>query len=240
MIELTHFKICMDISPLRPNPHAKISYIFYPFIGKYIFCFFFCFDHVIFTCSILCFFVQLGGTSWTVALGRRDARTASQSDANNQLPSPFDNLATLISSFAAKGLTASDLTVLSGGHTIGQSQCLLFKTRIYNETNIDPGFATTRKTTCPASGGDTNLAPFDITPTRFDNNYYKALVARRGLLHSDQELFNSGSQDALVRTYSNNAVVFSRDFAAAMAKMSAISPLTGTNGEIRKNCRLVN
>ncbi|VVA36630.1 PREDICTED: peroxidase [Prunus dulcis] len=184
--------------------------------------------------------VLLGGTPWTVALGRRDARTASQSDANNQLPSPFANLATLISSFAAKGLTASDLTVLSGGHTIGQSQCLLFKTRIYNETNIDPSFATTRKATCPASGGDTNLAPFDITPTRFDNNYYKALVARRGLLHSDQELFNSGSQDALVRTYSNNAAAFSRDFAAAMAKMSAISPLTGTNGEIRKNCRLVN
>ncbi|KAM1011656.1 hypothetical protein FF1_046830 [Malus domestica] len=184
--------------------------------------------------------VLLGGTSWTVALGRRDARTASQTDANNQLPSPFANLATLISNFAAKGLTATDMTVLSGGHTLGQSQCSSFKTRIYNETNIDPAFATTRKRTCPASGGDTNLAPFDITPNRFDNEYYKALVARRGLLHSDQELFNGGSQDALVTTYSNNVAAFTRDFAAAMVKMSAISPLTGTNGEIRKNCRLVN
>ncbi|KAM1078532.1 hypothetical protein ACFX13_026248 [Malus domestica] len=65
--------------------------------------------------------VLLGGTAWTVALGRRDARTASQTDANNQLPSPFADLATLNSSFAAKGLTDSDMTVLSGGHTLGQS-----------------------------------------------------------------------------------------------------------------------
>ncbi|TQE03701.1 hypothetical protein C1H46_010675 [Malus baccata] len=65
--------------------------------------------------------MQLGGAAWTVALGRRDARTASQTDANNQLPSPFADLATLNSSFAAKGLTDSDMTVLSGCHTLGQS-----------------------------------------------------------------------------------------------------------------------
>ncbi|KAG4204453.1 hypothetical protein ERO13_A04G045332v2 [Gossypium hirsutum] len=37
----------------------------------------------------------LGGPTWQVPLGRRDARTASQSAANNQIPSPFANLATL-------------------------------------------------------------------------------------------------------------------------------------------------
>ncbi|KAM5578354.1 peroxidase P7 [Rosa sericea] len=186
--------------------------------------------------------VLLGGTSWTVPLGRRDARTASQSAANSNLPSPFADLAALISSFTAKGLTAKDMTVLSGAHTIGQAQCSSFRTRIYNETNIDPGFATTRKASCPASAssGSTNLAPFDTTPNGFDNDYYKALVGRRGLLHSDQQLFNNGSQDALVRTYSTNVAAFNRDFAAAMVKMSRISPLLGTNGEIRKNCRLVN
>ncbi|KAJ1424620.1 Secretory peroxidase [Sesbania bispinosa] len=183
----------------------------------------------------------LGGPSWTVPLGRRDARTASQSAANNQIPSPFSDLSTLISMFSAKGLSARDLTVLSGGHTIGQAQCQFFRTRIYNETNIDTNFATSRKANCPASGGNTNLAPLEtLTPTRFDNNYYRDLVARRGLLHSDQVLFNGGSQDALVRTYSTNNVAFFRDFAAAMVKMSNISPLTGTSGEIRKNCRVVN
>ncbi|KAL9297747.1 hypothetical protein ACSQ67_023643 [Phaseolus vulgaris] len=185
--------------------------------------------------------VLLGGPSWTVPLGRRDARTASLSAANSQIPSPSSDLSTLISMFAAKGLTARDLTVLSGAHTIGQSQCQFFRARIYNETNIDPNFATTRRANCPNSGGNLNLAPLDtLTPTRFDNNYYTDLVNQRGLLHSDQVLFNGGSQDALVRTYSGNNAAFFRDFAAAMVKMGNISPLTGTNGEIRRNCRLVN
>ncbi|KAL4620604.1 hypothetical protein ACB092_06G167400 [Castanea dentata] len=185
--------------------------------------------------------VLLGGPSWTVPLGRRDARTASQSAANSNLPSPSSDLATLISMFSAKGLNAREMTSLSGGHTIGQARCSLFRTRIYNETNIDSNFATTRKANCPASGGDNNLAPLDsLTSTRFDNNYYKDLVARRGLLHSDQQLFNNGSQDAVVRTYSINNAAFARDFAAAMVKMSNLSPLTGTNGEIRRNCRVVN
>ncbi|PNX63997.1 peroxidase 52-like protein [Trifolium pratense] len=143
--------------------------------------------------------------------------------------------------FQNKGLTASDLTVLSGAHTIGQGECQFFRTRIYNETNIETTFATSRKANCPVSGGDTNLAPLDtLTPTSFDNNYYKDLVASKGLFHSDQVLFNNGSQDSLVSTYSTNGAKFSSDFALAMIKLSKISPLTGTNGEIRKNCRLVN
>ncbi|KAH8489370.1 hypothetical protein H0E87_024838 [Populus deltoides] len=184
--------------------------------------------------------VLLGGPSWTVPLGRRDARTASQSAANSQIPSPASSLATLISMFSAKGLSAGEMTALSGGHTIGFARCTTFRNRIYNDTNIDASFATTRRASCPASGGDATLAPLDGTQTRFDNNYYTNLVARRGLLHSDQELFNGGSQDALVRTYSTNGATFARDFAAAMVKMGNISPLTGRNGEIRRNCRVVN
>ncbi|TXG55021.1 hypothetical protein EZV62_020277 [Acer yangbiense] len=182
----------------------------------------------------------LGGQSWQVPLGRRDSRTASFSSANSDLPSPFADLPTLISMFAAKGLTARDMTILSGGHAIGFSQCSLFRTRIYNETNIDPAFATARRANCPFSGGDTNLGPLDSTPNRFDNNYYQNLVARRGLLHSDQVLFNGGSQDATVRTYSINPAAFLRDFGAAMVKMGNISPLTGTNGEIRRSCGVIN
>ncbi|XP_010246464.1 PREDICTED: peroxidase P7-like [Nelumbo nucifera] len=185
--------------------------------------------------------VLLGGPTWNVPLGRRDARTASQSGANSQIPGPSENLSSLISKFAAKGLSARDMTVLSGAHTIGQAQCRTFRNRIYNDTNIDANFAATRRANCPATGGDANLAPLDIqTPARFDNNYYGNLVARRGLLHSDQELFNGGSQDSLVRSYSTDGTSFARDFSAAMVRMGNISPLTGTNGEIRLNCRRVN
>ncbi|XP_030481872.2 peroxidase P7 [Cannabis sativa] len=184
--------------------------------------------------------LSLGGPLWPVPLGRRDSTTASQSDANRDLPSPSSDLATLISRFANKGLSATDMTALSGAHTLGLSQCLNFRTHIYNDTNIDATFATTRQANCPFAGGDTNLAPFDATQNRFDNNYFGQLVNKRGLLHSDQELFNGGSQDSLVTTYSNRQFRFFNDFASAMVKMGNISPLTGTNGQIRKSCGVVN
>ncbi|CAL9195378.1 unnamed protein product [Musa hybrid cultivar] len=185
--------------------------------------------------------VLLGGPTWTVPLGRRDATTASQSAANSNLPGPGFSLSQLISSFANKNLNARDMTALSGGHTIGLARCISFRPHIYNDTNIDPSFASQRQQSCPSSSGDNNLAPLDLqTPTTFDNKYFQNLVAHRGLLHSDQELFNNGSQDALVRQYSTNAAAFASDFAAAMVKMGNISPLTGTSGEIRLNCRKVN
>ncbi|XP_006348978.1 peroxidase P7-like [Solanum tuberosum] len=184
---------------------------------------------------------SLGGPSWTVQLGRRDARTASLSSANAQIPMPTSTLSTLISMFSAKGLNAAEMTALSGSHTIGQARCASFRNRVNNDTNIDSGFAATLRGTCPASGGDGNLTPLDIqTPSQFDNKYYQNLEARRGLLQSDQELFNGGSQDSLVKSYSSDGEAFKRDYASAMVKMGNISPLTGTNGEIRRNCRAIN
>ncbi|XP_076897967.1 peroxidase P7-like [Bidens hawaiensis] len=186
----------------------------------------------------------LGGPTWGVKLGRRDSRTASQAAANNSIPPPTSNLNALISSFSAVGLSAKDMVALSGSHTIGQARCTSFRARIYNETNnLDASFGAQRRNNCPrASGsGDDNLAPLDVqTPTAFNNDYYKNLINRKGLLHSDQQLFNGGSADSTVRQYSSNPSQFSADFAAAMIKMGDNKPLTGSSGEIRKNCRRTN
>ncbi|KDP21681.1 hypothetical protein JCGZ_03352 [Jatropha curcas] len=187
--------------------------------------------------------VILGGPTWNVKLGRRDARTASLSAANNGIPPPTSNLNQLISRFNALGLSTRDLVALTGSHTIGQARCTSFRARIYNETNIDNSFAQTRRSNCPRTNGtgDNNLAPLDLqTPTSFDNNYFKNLLNQKGLLHSDQQLFNGGSTDSIVRTYSNGQSTFFSDFVAGMIKMGDISPLTGSQGEIRKNCRRMN
>lgn len=185
----------------------------------------------------------LGGPSWAVPLGRRDSTTASLALANSDLPSPVSGLAALLAAFGNKGLGPGDLTALSGAHTIGFSQCQNFRAHIYNDTDIDPAFASLRQRTCPAAPGtgDSSLAPLDVqTQLVFDNAYYRNLLAKRGLLRSDQALFNGGSQDALVRQYSANPALFASDFANAMIKMGNISPLTGTAGQIRANCRVVN
>ncbi|XP_072996203.1 peroxidase 4-like [Typha latifolia] len=187
--------------------------------------------------------VILGGPNWNVKLGRRDSKTASLSTANNDIPSPSMNLANLTAKFAAQGLSVKDLVALSGGHTIGLARCVSFRAHIYNDTDIDSSFAKTRQANCPKTtgSGDTNLAPLDLqTPTHFDNNYYKNLIKFKGLLHSDQELFNGGSTDSQVKAYSSSYSSFFSDFVAGMIKMGDIKPLTGKKGEIRLNCRKVN
>ena len=130
-----------------------------------------------------------------------------------------------------------------GAHTIGLARCTNFRAHIYNDTNIDGSFARSRQSVCPRTSGfgDNNLAHLDCqTPTVFENNYYKNLVCKKGLLHSDQELFNGGSTDAQVQSYASSMGAFFADFVTGMIKMGDITPLTGSNGEIRKNCRWIN
>ncbi|KAJ6365762.1 hypothetical protein OIU76_030521 [Salix suchowensis] len=183
--------------------------------------------------------VALGGPSWQVRLGRRDSATAgSVSDVNNNVPSPALNVSGLISSFSNKGFTAKEMVALSGSHTIGQARCTSFLTRINNENNIDSSFKTSTQAQCQDTSNFVNL---DVTsPTSFDNAYYRNLLNQKGLLHSDQQLFSGGSTDAQVRAYSSNQASFRTDFANAMIKMGNLSPLTGTNGQIRTNCRKAN
>ncbi|GLT80661.1 hypothetical protein SLA2020_520880 [Shorea laevis] len=188
--------------------------------------------------------VTLGGPSWDVKLGRRDSKTASFSAANNGvIPPPSSTLSNLIARFQAQGLSAKDMVALSGAHTIGQARCTTFRDRIYKDSNIDSSFAKTRKDNCPSTtgSGDDNLAPLDLhTPTAFDNKYYQNLLNQKGLLRSDQQLFNGGSADSLVKKYSDDTKEFYEDFVEAMIKMGDIRPLTGSKGEIRKKCRVVN
>lgn len=185
--------------------------------------------------------VALGGPTWTVQLGRRDSTTASLSAANTNIPAPTLNLSGLITSFSNQGLTAKEMVALSGAHTIGQARCTTFRTRIYNETNINTQYANSLKSNCPSTGGDNTLSPLDTTtPTKFDNAYFKNLQSQKGLLHSDQQLFSGGSTNSQVNTYSSNSATFSSDFTSAMIKMGNLNPLTGTNGQIRTNCRKTN
>ena len=188
---------------------------------------------------------QLGGSSYDVLLGRRDATTASIDDANNDIPTPFMDLPALLANFESHGLSLHDLVVLSGGHTLGYSRCLFFRSRLYNETDtLDPAYAASLDERCPAASGDDDdvLSALDDTPTTVDTDYYQGLMQGRALLHSDQQLYQGGAGDAddLVKYYAENPSKFWEDFGAAMVKMGNLSPLTGDQGEVRENCRVVN
>ncbi|CAK8537926.1 unnamed protein product [Lathyrus sativus] len=186
----------------------------------------------------------LGGNQYwyQLLLGRRDARTASWDAANANLPPPFFNFSQLIINFNSHGLNLKDLVVLSGGHTIGFAKCATFRDRIFNDTNIDTTFAAKLQNTCPRIGGDNNQAPFDSTPKKVDTAYYKGLLYKKGLLHSDQELIKVmvlkviGWCSYIAKIH----MPFAKDFGVSMIKMGNLKPLTGKKGEIRCNCRKVN
>ncbi|XP_048421722.1 peroxidase 4-like [Pyrus x bretschneideri] len=101
-----------------------------------------------------------------------------------------------------------------GSHTKGQARRTIFRPGIYNETNVDRSFAKTRESNCPKTygSGNNNLAPLDLqSPTVFDNHYYKTLIKNKGLLWSDQQLFDGGSTNSTVRAYSKSYDTFSSD-----------------------------
>ncbi|KQJ84998.1 peroxidase 2 [Brachypodium distachyon] len=190
--------------------------------------------------------VALGGPTWEVELGRRDGTTSSLDAANNDLPAPSSDLGALIKAFSDKGLTAKDMVALSGAHTIGQARCVNFRDRLYNENaTLDATLASSLKPRCPstASNGDDNTSPLDpSTSYVFDNFYYKNLMKKKGLLHSDQQLFNGGSADAQTTGYASATGMagFFDDFRVAMVKMGGIGVVTGAGGQVRVNCRKAN
>ncbi|KAE8772903.1 peroxidase 2-like [Hordeum vulgare] len=186
--------------------------------------------------------VALGGPAWDVQLGRRDSDTANVALANQDLPPPFMDVAGLIKSFGDKGFTMTDMVALSGAHTIGRAQCKNFRSRLYGEDNIDSDYGTKLRANCPQTSGDANLAQLDDTPTtmtadNFDNSYFVNLQLKKGLLHSDQVLFNgTGGTNNTVNNFASNPPAFSSAFASAMVKMGNLSPLTGSQGQIRRIC----
>lgn len=183
-----------------------------------------------------------------MALGRRDGVTASQSAANRELPSPSESLQNITAKFSAKGLDEKDVVVLSGGHTLGFAQCFTFKQRLFDfdgagnpDPSLDASVVESLRSICPNQDtSDSNLAGLDATSTKFDNAYFKNLVANSGVLQSDQLLMAHNNTAALVIAYTKFPFLFAKDFAASMLKMSNIGVLTGQQGEIRNNCRVVN
>ncbi|XP_074267678.1 peroxidase 72-like [Silene latifolia] len=193
--------------------------------------------------------VIAGGPNWEVPLGRKDSVGASLSGSNNEIPAPNNTFQTILTKFKRQGLDLVDLVALSGAHTIGNARCTTFRQRLYNQNGngkpdftLNQAYASMLRQQCPRSGGDQNLFFLDhTTPFKFDNLYYKNILAYDGLLNSDQVLLtkNRASME-LVKLYAENTRIFFDHFAKSMVKMGNLFPLTGAQGQIRKNCRRVN
>ncbi|XVE58254.1 hypothetical protein DITRI_Ditri04bG0155600 [Diplodiscus trichospermus] len=189
-----------------------------------------------------------GGLGYDVPAGRRDGRTSLASEIRGNLAPPTFNVNQLTQLFANKGFTQEEMVTLSGGHTIGRSHCNAFRDRLYNfsgtsmqDPSLDPRYAAILKQQCPQ--GSTNpiqVVPMTSTPSITDAGYYVDILANRGLFTSDHTLLTSTVTKNQVAQYAKDPMLWRAKFAAAMVKMGQLEVLTGTAGEIRANCRVIN
>ncbi|KAG9136159.1 hypothetical protein Leryth_003779 [Lithospermum erythrorhizon] len=185
---------------------------------------------------------------WEVLTGRRDGRVSFASEASRDMPSPNADFNTLLDQFGSKGLDIIDLVTLSGAHTIGKTRCTQLVTRrLYNFTgkgdadpSLDPEYAETLRATCPNPPNPTILIEMDPGSSHsFDSHYYMTLNQNKGIFRSDAALLTD-RRSAYLAGVLENPTVFHARFALSMKKMGAIGVLTNGQGEIRRNCRLVN
>ncbi|KAL3697914.1 hypothetical protein R1sor_011990 [Riccia sorocarpa] len=193
---------------------------------------------------------QMGGPSWTVLLGRRDGLTSQAASVAGHLPGSHMDVTALLAVFGNIGLGPKELVALSGAHSVGFSHCAEFTDRLYNfngipgttDPSLSPAYAATLQSICPnAAFNPTTVQPLDpVTASQFDNIYYQQLQIGQGLLFSDQVLFVDNTTTGLVTMYANNQAQFFNDFVNAMIAMGNAGVLTGTQGEVRLNCSVVN
>uniref|UniRef100_A0A453EE65 Peroxidase n=1 Tax=Aegilops tauschii subsp. strangulata TaxID=200361 RepID=A0A453EE65_AEGTS len=185
-----------------------------------------------------------GQAAYQVPSGRRDGNFSLDQDALNNLPPPTFTAQQLVDRFANKTLTAEEMVILSGAHTVGRSFCSSFLARIWNntvDTGLSPAYAALLQALCPSSpNAATTTAVDPSTPAVLDNNYYKLLSLNLGLFFSDNQLRTNATLNTSVNSFAANETLWKQKFVAAMVKMGNIEVLTGTQGEIRLNCSVVN
>lgn len=133
------------------------------------------------------------------------------------------------------------MIVLSGAHSIGRAHCDSVKTRLYpvQDPNLREPLAAELRSGCPQQGGSATFS-LDSTPNQFDNAYYIDVVNGRGIMRSDQALFDDPSTRTETMFNSLGAAPWAFRFGQIMVKMGQVGVKTGPDGEIRRNCRFVN
>ncbi|BFI30929.1 peroxidase [Marchantia polymorpha subsp. ruderalis] len=190
---------------------------------------------------------KVGNVSWPVPTGRRDGTVSIASEAVTNLPPPSFNFAQLVQNFATFGLDTKDMVVLSGAHTIGRTRCLHVTQRLWNFTGVfnttDPSINATfvdfLKGVCPSNAGTRQFVSLDSTGQTFDSIFYNNILALKGVLGSDSELINNAQGLQIINTMLAN-ISFAADFGVSMVKLGNVQVKTGTVGEIRKNCAVIN
>lgn len=191
----------------------------------------------------------VGGPSYEVLLGRKDSLVSKSSAVEGNVPRANQTVDEMIKLFAAKGFSVQEMVALSGGRTIGFSNCKEFSDRLFNfskttptDPEIHPKLAEALKKTCADYQKNPGMSAFSdaTTPGKFDNMYYRNLLRGMGLLASDQALAKDPRTKKFVELYAGDEAAFFRDFSQAMEKLSVLEIKAEGKGEVRRRCDVFN
>ncbi|KAF2284988.1 hypothetical protein GH714_034098 [Hevea brasiliensis] len=165
----------------------------------------------------------------SVATEEENGTISNASEALANIPAPTSNFTNLQRLFANVGLDLKDLVLLSG---VGDQ-----------DPALDSEYAANLKARkCTTPNDNTTIVEMDPGSRKtFDLSYYSNLLKRRGLFQSDSALTtNSATLATINQLLSGSLQNFYSEFATSMEKMGRINVKTGSTGEIRKQCAVVN
>uniref|UniRef100_A0A0E0CG05 Plant heme peroxidase family profile domain-containing protein n=1 Tax=Oryza meridionalis TaxID=40149 RepID=A0A0E0CG05_9ORYZ len=121
-------------------------------------------------------------------------------------------------------------TMDQGAHTIGIAHCSSFADRLYGGAGAGGN-----------ANGKCRTAGDGVPYLTFDLGYYRAVLRHRGLLRSDPALATDAAARAdIAGVVASPPEVFFQVFGRSMATLGAVQVKIGSQGEIRRNCAVVN
>lgn len=190
--------------------------------------------------------VMLGGPLISMRTGRKDSKGSYLAEVDNFIPNHNDSMSSVLSTFQSVGVDAPGTVALLGAHSVGRVHCLNVVNRLYPSVDptMDPKYAAYLMGRCPNPHPNPVLVEYARsdreTPMVLDNMYYRNLLSHKGLLSIDQELLSDPVTSPYVQKMAADNTYFHDQFASALLVLSENNPLTGEDGEIRKDCRFVN
>ncbi|XP_030470348.1 probable peroxidase 61 [Syzygium oleosum] len=187
-----------------------------------------------------------GGPSYPVLTGRRDGMSSSA--ATVDLPLHAISWESALAYFESRGLNMLDLTTLLGGHSMGKTNCSFITDRLYNFNNtgkpdpsMDSSFLAQMRDQCPPnSKNQVYLDPDSGSSYSFSKFFYARVLKHEAVLGIDQQIASNNDSSQIAQEYDASFEDFRKMFALSMSRMGNIKVLTGNQGQIRENCRVVN
>ncbi|MED6193636.1 Peroxidase 46 [Stylosanthes scabra] len=192
-----------------------------------------------------------GGPMVQIPTGRRDGMVSLASNVRPNIVDTSFTMDEMVKLFTSKGLSVLDLVILSGAHTMGVAHCNAFRDRFQQDAEgrltlvdktLDSSYAAELMKQCSTSTMASTITVNNDpeTPMVFDNQYYRNLLAHKGLFQSDSALLNENSTRTMVEDFANDQELFFENWGQAFLKLTSVGVKTEDEGEIRRSCASTN